>query len=149
MDENTEEDDVTLVVCLTKMKVGKGIDVEKDWEKFNRDSDLGEASASRKMDCVGDPNVFDEWSRKMLYLEGVLKAMEASSAGQRDSMMEIINISKKMVTDQVQTKHRVNKMENQVKVLLDRVEMMELGNKRRKFNLRISISEEEMDNGGH
>ncbi|KAH9313830.1 hypothetical protein KI387_022457, partial [Taxus chinensis] len=54
--EQAEEDVITLVECLTKMKVGKGILQGNEKDKDKNEGGVGEASTSRKNECVGDPN---------------------------------------------------------------------------------------------
>ncbi|KAH9323916.1 hypothetical protein KI387_018555, partial [Taxus chinensis] len=71
--------------------------------------------------------------------------MEETNVGQRETMMDVINASKKIITAQVISKQKFLELEDQVKKLSDRLEGMEEGTKRRNFNLRISSPEDKLE----
>ncbi|KAH9298975.1 hypothetical protein KI387_030657, partial [Taxus chinensis] len=87
----------------------------------------------------------EDLSSKVQYLEGVLHAMEETNAAQRDTMMDVINASKQIVTAQVKSMQKILELKDQVKKLSDKMERMEEGTKRRIFSLHISSSEDEME----
>ncbi|KAH9304989.1 hypothetical protein KI387_009393, partial [Taxus chinensis] len=52
LEEQDEDDDITLAECLTKMKEGKSIPRGDGNDRDNNEGGVGEANASTKNDCV-------------------------------------------------------------------------------------------------